>query len=598
MTTKSNLSAFRLVLRMFPWARRYLGLIAVTLAFTAAYTGSYNARLLLLEPLFRKILPDASKGDAAPSWIFGLFSGFSPNGLIGLAFVMSVGVAVFEYVQTHLQQFVSLRIIIDIRESVCRHLLGLSMRFFTDRKSGDLISRVTNDVAVAHEGLKYFFDDFFRNGLMILSALMVAATASWQLTLLTSLGLPLFVWPIVRIGRRIRKSRRSSLRSLGNVTEDMNQMFSGIRTVKAYRMEDREIEEFREINEEFRDHSLKVVRAKALSGSIMELLQSLAILGLACVGFWLVENRVFGLTLPAFTVFFTACATINRPAKALAKAFNGIQEAASGCDRLFELLDQKPEIVEEIDARDLPDAIRGLEVRRVTFGYNHEPVLKDVSFAVLPGEVTAVVGHSGAGKTTLLDLIARFYDPGEGAIFINGIDLRKIRRASLVDHLAIVSQDPFLFHTSIGENIRYGRPNASTEEVVGAAKGAHIHEFVAGLERGYETVVGERGAKLSGGQRQRITIARAILKDPSILLLDEATSALDAESERAVQEALANLMKGRITFVIAHRHSTVQKADRIVVLRRGELVETGTHGELIEKPDGEYARIYKTQLMD
>ena len=598
MTSKSNLSAFRLILRLFPWARRYLGLIAVTMVFTAAYTGSYNARLLLLEPLFRKILPNSPAGSVAPSRFFALFSEFSTTGLIGLGLVMSLGVAVFEYVQTYLQHVVSLRIIIDIRESVCRHLLGLSMRFFADRKSGDLISRVTNDVAVSHEGLKYFFDDFFRNGFMILSALAVAATACWQLTLFAFLGLPLFVWPIVRIGRRIRKSRRSSLRSLGDVTEDMNQMFSGIRTVKSFRMEEREIEEFRGINEEFRDHSLKVVRAKALSGSVMELLQSLAILGLACAGFWLIENRVFGLTLGTFGVFFAACATINRPAKALAKSFNGIQEAASGCDRLFELLDQKPEIVEETDARDLPAAIRGLEVRRVTFGYNHEPVLKDVSFAVPPGEVPAIGGHSGAGKTTLLDLIARFYDPGEGAIFINGIDLRKIRRASLVDHLAIVAQDPFLFHTTIGTNIRYGRPAASTEEVTGAAKAAHIHDFITSLEKGYETVVGERGTKLSGGQRQRITIARAILKDPSILLLDEATSALDAESERAVQEALANLMKGRITFVIAHRHSTVQKADRIVVLRRGEMVESGTHGELIERPEGEYARIYKTQLMD
>jgi ABC-type multidrug transport system fused ATPase/permease subunit len=293
-----------------------------------------------------------------------------------------------------------------------------------------------------------------------------------------------------------------------------------------------------------------------------------------------------------------AIAMINSSVRELSKSYNRLVEASVGCERFFELLDQ-PRETEHDTGEELPADGPGVEFRGVSFAYDGTPVLRDVSLKAAPGEMIAVVGKTGAGKTTLLDLLCRFYDPQAGEIVVHGVDLRKVRRSSLLSRIAVVTQDPFLFNTSIGENIRYGRRGAGQAEVEAAAKAAHIHDFVAGLEKGYDTPVGERGAKLSGGQRQRLTIARAILRDPSILILDEATSALDAESEKAVQAALDNLIHSgkRITFVIAHRLSTVRQAHRIVVLDGGRIAEEGTHDALVAQ-QGVYAALYRTQFTE
>jgi subfamily B ATP-binding cassette protein MsbA len=384
----------------------------------------------------------------------------------------------------------------------------------------------------------------------------------------------------------------------------MHQMFSGIRIVKSFEMEAEEVRTFEERNHDFFRQSMKVARAKALSASVMQMLEALIMLAIFVIGgFYVVKARPEnGISTGDFITFMVACISMNRPLKVLGKAYSSLQEAIAACERVFELMDTPPEIQDAPDAVDLPRIERGVRFDHVTFAYETEPVLLDIDLEARPGQIVALVGPSGGGKSTLCDLLCRFYDPQAGAITLDGVDLRKIRSKSLLGHVAVVSQETFLFHATIAENIRYGKRDATDEEVAEAARAANIHDFIAGLPEGYRTLVGERGARLSGGQRQRIAIARAILKDPALLILDEATSALDTESERLVQEALNRLMvsptrsrQGRVTFCIAHRLSTVQRADRIVVLDAGRIVEQGTHDELLRR-GGLYERLYRLQF--
>jgi subfamily B ATP-binding cassette protein MsbA len=341
------------------------------------------------------------------------------------------------------------------------------------------------------------------------------------------------------------------------------------------------------------------LRKKALSDSIVEVFISVAIAGLIFLGGLLFLKNWF--TPGGLVLFALGLAMINTPVKELTKGYNRLQESLAAAERIFELLDEKPEIPDAPDAVELAGLGSGVEYRAVTFAYNSEPVLREVSLEARPGDVIALVGRSGSGKSTLVDLLCRFYDPQQGEVRIDGHDLRRLKRTSLLRHIAVVTQDTFLFNASIADNIRYGRLDATDAEVEAAAKAAHIHDFIRTLESGYGTVTGERGAKLSGGQRQRLAIARAILKEPSILILDEATSALDTESEKQVQAAIEELLraatKPRITFVIAHRISTVKNATRIVVLDEGRIVETGTHDELLAR-GGVFRKLYEMQFAE
>jgi subfamily B ATP-binding cassette protein MsbA len=335
------------------------------------------------------------------------------------------------------------------------------------------------------------------------------------------------------------------------------------------------------------------LRRKAIGENINSLVMGLAV---ALVLYYGSKMLKTGELTPGKLAFFgLAVAMINSSVREMSKSYNRLQDASTGAERVFQLLDQPRET--QHDSGEALPKVESIEFKDVSFAYNSAPVLQNVSVAVKPGEVIAIVGPSGAGKTTFCDLLCRFYDPGSGEIRVSGVDLKKVRRSSLLAHVAVVTQETFLFNTTIGENIRYGKREATQAEVEAAAKAAHIHDFIAGLEKGYGTMTGERGAKLSGGQRQRIAIARAILRDPAILVLDEATSALDAESERAVQQALENLLRSehRITFVIAHRLSTIKNADRILVLDQGRLAEEGTHEALL-KQGGVYAGLYNTQF--
>jgi subfamily B ATP-binding cassette protein MsbA len=388
----------------------------------------------------------------------------------------------------------------------------------------------------------------------------------------------------------MRKARRESLESLGDMTGTMVQTFGGIKVVKAFNTEAQQVAEFKRHNEGFFRRYMSALGRKAVGENLNQLFMGFAVALLLAGGWTMFEPGSF--RAGQLATFALAVAMINSSVREMSKSYTRLVEASAGAERLFELLDQ-PRETEHDRGREL-SRIESLELRGVGFAYESAPVLRDVSLRAQPGEVIAVAGRSGAGKTTLCDLLCRFYDPQEGAVRVNGVDLRELRRSSLLSRTAVVTQETFLFDTTAGENVRYGRRDATDAEVREAARAAHIDDVLSGLEKGYATLVGERGVKLSGGQRQRVAIARAILRDPDLLILDEATSALDSESEQAVQAALANLLRSshRITFVIAHRLSTIQHADRIIVLDQGRIVEEGRHEELLEK-GGVYASLYR-----
>lgn len=487
-------------------------------------------------------------------------------------------------------QFLALN---DVRIRVYRHLVGLSLPFYHRQKSGDLLSRLTNDLLLTQRMLNFMLIEFVQHPVRIVVALVTGLVMSWKLTLILVFVMPIIVWPLLYLGKRVFRAAKKRQVEQADLTQAMLQTFSGIRVVQAFQMEEGETQRFRVVNERFLGRSMKVERAKATARALTELIYSVGTPLLLLGGGFLILEGMFtlGTLLTLFLIMGLAYPSI----KSLSKVFNQMLECLAGAERVFGLLDERPDIVDRPGAKPMPKLERSIRFDRVTFAYGDEPVLHGVDFEVPVGKMIAIVGPSGAGKSTTLDLIARFYDPVDGSVRFDDIDLRDLQRDSILENLAVVTQEAFLFNTTIGENIRFARPDATQAEVEEAARAAQIHDFIESLPRGYETIVGERGSLLSGGQRQRVTIARAILRNPPLLLLDEATSSLDTESEVLVQKALRSLLRGRTTFVIAHRLSTVQDADHILVLEGGRLVEQGTHESLINKR-GIYSKLYEIQF--
>ncbi|HLF95441.1 MAG TPA: ABC transporter ATP-binding protein [Planctomycetota bacterium] len=588
--------------RFLKRSRRYLPRILGTILIVFFASGSKAAQGFLIQPVIDQFA-NPEKAVKAPNTdtLKGRIQAiirtheWDLRMVAWLAIAIAVLMFAFGFLRDYLTNWLTNRMVADLRNDVAEHLAYLPLKYHHDRKSGDLVSRMTNDVNISESATNFLFDDAIIHPIMILCALAVAFYANWMLALGSLCVFPVYALVLAGLARKMRRKRKKSLEALGDMTGTMIQTFGGIKVVKAFNSEAAQVAEFKAHNESYFRKLMAALRRKGLGENINLLMMGLAGALILVGGSRMLQT---GALKPGeLALFALAVAFINSSVRELSKSYNRAVEASPGCERVFELLDQ-PRDTEHDTGEDLPK-VTSVEYSGVTFSYDTVPVLEGVSFSVKPGSVVAVVGRSGAGKTTLLDLLCRFYDPVKGEIRVSGTDLRKVRRSSLLAHVAVVTQETFLFNTTIGENIRYGKRSATTAEVEGSARSAHIHDFIAGLEKGYDTPVGERGAKLSGGQKQRIAIARAILRDPSILILDEATSALDSESEQAVQAALQNLIRSerRITFVIAHRLSTIKNADRILVLDQGKLAEDGRHEDLLAK-GGVYASLYRTQFTE
>ncbi len=457
------------------------------------------------------------------------------------------------------------------------------------------MSRILNDVNLVQGAVTDSVTGLLKDIFTIIGLLFVVFYRDWQLALIALVVFPMAVYPIVKFGRKLRSYSTRTQMTMADLSTLLLETISGTRIVKAFNMEDYERKRFSKMNEKLFQIMRKSFRVRAVSHPLMETLGGL---GIAAIVFYGGYNVIQGAATPGtFFSFLAALLMLYEPVKRLSNVNNSIQQGLAGASRIFEILDTVPEIRSKPGARDLGPIREGIEFQNVSFKYEEDWVLKKIDLKIRAGEVVAFVGSSGGGKTTLVNLVPRFYDVNSGRIIIDGVDIREVTVESLRGKIAIVTQQTILFNETVEQNIAYGNIGQPHEKIVEAAEAAFAHNFIRNLPEGYRTLIGEQGVKLSGGERQRISIARALLKNAPILILDEATSSLDSESEVEVQKALEHLMRGRTTLVIAHRLSTIRKADRIVVISNGEIVEEGTHEELLEK-DGEYRKLFLLQFIN
>jgi subfamily B ATP-binding cassette protein MsbA len=575
---KADARQFR---RLLAYARPYGGLLALSWLATAGYAAAGALLAYTVKPIFDKVLVPQ------PEDVFKISAAIV---------VLYLGKGVCGYLSTTLVASVGQRAVTDLRNALYEHVLNQSFAFLSRHSTGSLMSHITTDVERIQTAVSEVAGDVLKEGLTVLGLLIVLFVQDWRLALASLLLMPPALLPLFRLSRHVRSSSETSLRRWRDISEILQETISGFRIVKAFGMEGFEIARFRRAAARLFNVNMRVTRTSAKQPPLMEGVGGLALIAALVYGSLSIQTG--RLTTGAFASFLAALFAMYTPIKRLSRVNATLQAALAASGRIFRVLDTHQEVRERDGAPDLPRMRRELEYRGVGFRYTDGDgaVLRRIGLVARPGEVVAIVGTSGAGKTTLVNLLPRFYDVAEGAILIDGVDVRDVSLKSLREQIGLVTQETVLFNDTVRANIAYGLSDVDEARVESAARAALAHDFILDLPRRYDTVIGERGSRLSGGQRQRIAIARAILKDPPILILDEATSALDAESERAVQQALANLMKGRATLVIAHRLATVRNADRIVVLDGGEVRELGTHEELLRRRGGIYSRLHELQF--
>ena len=571
------------ILRLLRYAAPYRGQLTVAFLAMLLYAAGSALLAFLIQPILDKVLPEQQQVRQVATLLLVAY------------FLKGIGGYVSGYLMTQVGQ----RVVMDLRNQLFRHILGQSAAFFSRRTTGQLISHLTNDVGQVHLAVSETAADFVRETLTIVGYIGLLFYIDWRLALVCLTAAPLVVYPLARLGQRVRRSTRRSQEDLEHVTHLSAEALSGHRIVKAFGAEGRQTDRFSRATHSLFRTNMKITGAVSALPPLMEFIGGLA--AVATLWWGAAEINRGRLTTGQLTSFLAAAFLMYGPVKKLSRVTAGIQQTIAACQRIFHLLDTHTEVLERPGAQPLGRLRTEVEFHDVGFAYEDDPgrfILRHVSFTARAGQVVAIVGLSGAGKTTLVNLIPRFYDVTDGAILIDGVDIRTVTLRSLRDQMALVTQETVLFDDSVAANIAFGVPQATREEIVAAATAAHAHEFIVNLARGYDTTIGERGQRLSGGQRQRLAIARAILKNAPVLVLDEATSSLDAESELLVQDALANLMRNRTTFVIAHRLSTVRRADLIVALEKGEVAEIGNHDELVSRPGGVYAKLYALQAFD
>ena len=569
--------------RLLQFSRPYRGRFVVALLAMAVYAIASAGVAYLIKPIIDKVLP------ADQSMPFSFWAAL----IIAAYLAKGIGSYFSAYLMTDIGQ----RVVRDIRDRLFRHILDQSAAFFSRRTVGQLMSRITNDVGQVQQAVSETIGDLLREGLSAVGYVALMFYFEWRLALVSLVGAPLVVYPLVRLGQRVRRSTKRSQEQLEQLSHVTAEAFAGHRIVKAFGAERLEAARFASASDRLYRTYLKITSTVAILPPLMEFLGGVAVVGLLWYGSQQIAAQQ--TTRGAFLAFIASAFFLYTPVKRLSRVNANLQQAIAASTRIFEMLDTHSEVVERAGAPPLPRLSRGVEFRDVSFAYDDgagKSVLKNVSFTARAGQVIAIVGLSGAGKTTLVNLLPRFYDVTGGGIFVDGTDIRDVTLKSLRQQIGIVTQETVLFDDTIASNIAYGQPGTTREAIEQAARAAHAHEFIQQLPDKYDTRIGERGQRLSGGQRQRLAIARALLKDSPILILDEATSSLDAESEKLVQEALANLMRNRTAFVIAHRLSTVRRADAIVALEKGRVAEIGRHEELLAKPAGVYAKLYALQI--
>jgi ATP-binding cassette, subfamily B, bacterial len=572
------------LLRLWRFAKPYHGQLLLGFVLTLLSTAATLIPPYLTIPLMDKVLIPFQNGQKIDEWLVVACLG----GLLGSALIAwALG-----WWRTYLLALVSERIGADLRTQTFEHLLDLSLDYFGGKRTGDLMSRIGSETDRICVFLSMHALDFATDVLMIVMTGVILFSINPWLALVTLLPLPFITWMIHLVRDRLRTGFEKIDRVWGEVTNVLADTIPGIRVVKAFAQEKREATRFRDANKHNLDINDKLNKTWALFTPTVSLLTEIGLLVVWACGIWLVSKQQ--ITVGVLSAFIAYIGRFYGRLDSMSRIVSVTQKAAAGAKRIFDILDHVSNVPEPAQPVKMAAVQGGLQMRDIGFRYGNRAVIRGLTLDIRPGEMIGLVGHSGSGKSTLVNLICRFYDVTEGGIFLDGVDLRRLGVSDYRRHIGLVLQEPFLFFGTIAENIAYGKPEATRSEIVAAARAAHAHEFILRLPQGYDSLVGERGQGLSGGERQRISIARALLIDPRILILDEATSSVDTETEKEIQKALDNLVLGRTTIAIAHRLSTLRKADRLVVMDRGQVVEVGPHAELMEK-QGAYWRLYEAQ---